>query len=83
MPKGSTRDDALVELARLVGQVRDNTFVPAKCIPLFKTVAQEWLEYKKLKVRSTTWEVYRGHVDNHFALFNPLKMDCVTVSCRR
>lgn len=54
--------------------------MPAKKIPLFSEVAGEWLEYKKPNVRITTWEVCEGHIKNHFADLNDLKINRISVA---
>ncbi len=38
----------------------NRAFLSEKKSPLFSEVAKEWLEYKKPKVRETTWEVIEG-----------------------
>jgi integrase len=43
-------------------------------------VAQEWIEHKRLKLRETTWEVYEGHVRNHFGDLDYLKITRITIA---
>ena len=47
---------------------------------IFSKVAQEWLEHKKLKLRETTWEVYEGHVRNHFSDLDYLKITRINIA---
>lgn len=54
--------------------------VTVKEVPLFKKVAEHWLEYKKANVRESTWNMYRGHVENHFEYLNDLKINRITVA---
>jgi len=43
------------------------SYIPVKDVPKFKGVAANWLEYKKANVRSSTFNMYRGHyVGEHF-----------------
>ena len=60
--------------------VSKGTFLPAKEVPKFAEVAREWVEYKRLNLRETTWEVYEGHVRNHFHDLNDLKINRITIA---
>jgi integrase len=55
-------------------------FLPSAKVLLFSEVAREWIEHKKLKLRETTWEVYEGHVRNHFQDIDRLKINRVTIA---
>ena len=55
-------------------------FLPSAKVLLFSEVAREWIEHKKLKLRETTWEVYEGHVRNHFQDLDHLKINRVTIA---
>jgi len=78
MKKGETKKDAKEELRDIEEQVAKRTYLPDNKIPLFSKVAEDWLEYKKLKLRITTWEVLKGHVKNHFHDFNDIKINWIT-----
>jgi integrase len=54
--------------------------VPEKKVPLLSEVSQEWIDFKRAQVRETTWEVYEGHIRNHFGDLNRLKVNRITVS---
>lgn len=43
-------------------------------------MAQDWLEYKRSRLRETTWEVYEGHVRNHFQELDSLKINRITIA---
>ena len=66
MPKGATKAQAKDQLRACEEMVSKGTFLPAKEVPKFAEVAREWVEHKRLNLRETTWEVYDGHVRNHF-----------------
>ncbi len=80
MPKGSTKTAARERMREIEDQVARGIYLPGKKVPLFSDVAAEWLEYKKPKIRETTWEVYEGHVRNHFKDLNGLKVTCITTA---
>jgi len=74
MKEGTSKKQARVELRGIEEQVAKGIFLPTKKIPLFSKVAKDWLEHKKPNIRETTWEVYEGHVRNHFHDLNDLKI---------
>jgi integrase len=80
LPKGSTKKEATVLLREIEEQVGKKTFMPAKQIPLFQEVSKDWIEYKKPNLRETTWEVYEGHVRNHFHDLDYLKINRIQTS---
>jgi integrase len=75
MPKGSTKKAADERLQELKGQVKKGVYLPDTKIPYFSKVAKDWVDYKKPKVRETTWGNYKGHIENHFAEFNELRIN--------
>ncbi|MGO9534059.1 MAG: tyrosine-type recombinase/integrase [Syntrophobacteraceae bacterium] len=80
MPEGTTKKRALEELRTREEQIARGTYLPEKKVPLFSEVAQDWIEHKKEKLRANTWEVYEGHVRNHFKDFNDLKINQITTA---
>lgn len=80
MPEGTTKKDADRELDAYKDQVRKGTYVPDKKVPLFSEVAKDWIEYKRPRLRETTWEVYEGHVRNHFQDLAALKINRITIA---
>jgi len=55
-------------------------YIPEKKIPLFSDVAKDWLEYKKLNFRESTWSVYEGYIRNHFKEFDEIKINRITTA---
>lgn len=80
LPKGSTKAQAKEELRAIEEQVQRGIFTPTKRALTFGQVAQEWIEYKRPRLRETTWECYEGHVRNHFGELNGLKISQVTTA---
>jgi integrase len=80
MPDGATKKEAREKLREIEGKVKRRTYMPENRIPLFSKVARDWLEFKQTKVRVSTWEVYEGHLKNHFDEFNNLKVNQVTIA---
>jgi integrase len=80
LPEGTTKTRAKEELRAIEDQVNKKMFLPSAKVLLFSEVAREWIEHKKLKLRETTWEVYEGHVRNHFQDLDRLKINRVTIA---
>lgn len=80
MPKGATKAEAKKQLRANEDMVEKGTYMPIKDIPKFSQVAADWLEYKKAKIRETTWEVYEGHVRNHFDDLNGKLVNRVSIA---
>lgn len=80
MPKGATKAEAKKQLRANEDMVEKGTYMPPKDIPEFSQVAADWLEYKKAKIRETTWEVYEGHVRNHFDDLNGKLVNRVSIA---
>ena len=55
-------------------------YIPPKTVPLFSEVAKDWIEYKRPRLRETTWEVYEGHVRNHFKDLNGLRINRISIA---
>lgn len=47
---------------------------------MFSEVAQEWLDYKKPNLRIRSWQVCRGHVNNHFGDLDNLRISRISVA---
>ena len=80
LPEGTTKAKAKEELRAIEDQVNKKMFLPSAKVLLFSEVAREWIEHKKLKLRETTWEVYEGHVRNHFQDLDRLKINRITIA---
>ena len=65
MPKGSTRKDANIKKGELEKKTRQGTYRPVKALPSFSTVADYWLASKEPNIRHSTYEQYKGHLENH------------------
>lgn len=70
LPAGTTKKKAKDKLREIEDQIARGVFIPDKKIPMFKEVAEDWLEYKKPNVRSSTYDMYMGHLKNHLNEFN-------------
>lgn len=75
LPKGTTKEEAKTLLDEVERRINRQTFLPEKKVPLFGEVAVEWLEYKKTKVRISTWYMYGTHVKYHMSEFIHQKID--------
>jgi integrase len=80
MPDGSTKKKAHEKLRELEDQIARGVYLPDKKIPLFKFLATDWLEQKKINVRASTWDMYRGHVEKHFEDVNDFRANRITTS---
>jgi integrase len=80
MPKGTTKKRAKEKLREIEDQLRRGIYLPEKRIPLFKKVAQDWLEYKKPNIRNSTWRKYEGYINNHFDDILRLKVNRITTA---
>jgi integrase len=76
---GTTKAKARDQLRACEEMVAKGTFLPIKEIPKFSGVASDWLEYKRAKIRETTWEVYEGHIRNHFDDLKGLLINRITI----
>ncbi len=80
LPIGTTKKEAEEELDNYKKLVRNGTYIPDKKVPLFSKVARDWINYKRPNLRETTWEVYEGHIRNHFDDFKDLKINRITLA---
>jgi integrase len=80
MKEGSTKEDSRKELREIETKIERRTFLHEKKTPTFKEVAKLWLEYKKTRCRETSWEMYQGHLNNHFSEMDDRKIDRITTA---
>jgi integrase len=80
LKKGITLKKAKEKLREIEDQLDRGVYIPDNKIPIFSKVAEEWLNFKKPKLRSSTWSVYEGHTKNHFEEFDGIKINRITVS---
>jgi integrase len=75
MPEGCTKKKATEKLREIEDQVGRGIYLPAKEIPTFGKVAKDWLGYKKLNVRDSTYNLWAGYVKNHYSEINDLRVN--------
>jgi len=80
LPEGATKGQAKEELRAIEDMLSKGVYLPQSKTPLFYKVARGWIEYKRPKLRESTWEVYEGHVRNHFQDLDGLKINRITVA---
>jgi len=80
MPKGTTKKKATEKLREVEDQLRRGIYLPDQKVPTFKQVAENWLEYKKLNIRNSTWRKYEGYINNHFDDLLKLKVNRITTA---
>ena len=78
--EGTTLKQAKDELRNIENQLARGIYIPTKDALAFNKVAANWLKYKKANVRGSTWNMYRGHVDNHFEHINDLKINRISIA---
>jgi len=78
LPAGTTKQRAREILRDVEEKIERRTFLHEKKTPLFSEVAQQWLGYKKTRCRETTWEMYGGHLKNHFADLDGKRINLIT-----
>ena len=78
LPQGTTKKKANEKLREIEDQIAKGVYIPDRRIPTFKRAAKNWLELKKHNVRLSTWEMYDGHLKNHFDAINPIKLNRIT-----
>jgi integrase len=80
MKAGTTKETAKKELREIEGKIERRTFTHEKKTQTFKEVAKLWIEYKETRCRETSWEMYQGHLNNHFAEMDERKIDRITTA---
>jgi len=80
LPEGTTKGQAKEALREIEEAIAKGVYLPSKKTLLFSEVAKDWLEYKRSRLRETTWEVYEGHVRNHFQDLDGLKINRITIA---
>jgi integrase len=80
LPEGTTKTQAREELRAIEDMVDKGVYLPKSKTPLFYKVARDWIGYKRPKLRESTWEVYEGHVRNHFHDLDGLKINRINVA---
>ena len=80
LPEGTAKGQAKEALREIEDAVAKGIYLPSKKTPLFCDVAQDWLEFKKINIRETYWEVCEGHVRNHFKNLDGMLINRITIA---
>lgn len=80
LPDGTTKTAANEKLREIEAQIDRGLYIPERKILTFSEVASDWIEYKRLNLRQSTWSVYEGHVRNHFGEWTDLKINRITTA---
>ncbi|MCK5509006.1 MAG: site-specific integrase [Desulfobacterales bacterium] len=80
LPHGTTKARAKEILRDIEDKLAKGFYMPDKKIPLFSELAKDWLEFKKLNIRASTWSCMEGHTRNHFEELNDLKINLITTT---
>lgn len=80
LKKGITKARARELLRDIEDKLAKGLYLPEERIPLFSEVAKDWLEFKKLNVRASTWSYLEGHTRNHFEELNNLRVSLITTA---
>ena len=80
LKKGTTKTKAREILRDIEMQLTKGLYLPEERIPLFAKVAKDWLEFKKLNIRASTWSCLEGHTRIHFEELNSLRVNLITTS---
>ena len=79
LPKGTKKQDAVLEHAKVLKEIGQHTYRSAREIPRFGDLARDWLDNKRGDIRQGTYEQYRGHVENHLIpALGGIKVDTIT-----
>lgn len=80
LPKDTTKTKAWEAMRDIEDQVKRGIFLPDRKVPVFEKVAEDWLEYKKANIRASTWNMYKGHIENHFHDVNNIRINQISTS---
>ena len=78
LPEGTTKKKAKDELREIESCLNKGSYLPDGKVPTFSKVAGDWLEFKRINLRLSTWDSYAGHVNKHFETLNPIKINRIT-----
>jgi len=80
LKKGTTKQRAKERLREIEENVSRGIYMPPDKVPLFSQVAEEWLEYKKPKIRIGTWIDYARQVKIHLGEFERVRINRITIA---
>ena len=78
MPEGTTQKCAKDKLREIEESVGRGVYIAPKKVSQLKSVAKDWLEYKRCNIRASTLQQYEGHL-KHFSELGELRIDRITV----
>ena len=65
LKEGTTKTQARKELRDIEDKVEKGIYIAPRKVPSFSEVADMWLKGKKPNLRHSTYDQYKGHVENH------------------
>ena len=77
---GITKARAREILRDIEDKLARGLYLSQERIPLFSEVAKDWLGFKKLNIRASTWSCLEGHTRNHFEELNSLRVNLITTA---
>lgn len=77
---GTTKARAREILRDIEDKLAKDLYLPEERIPLFSEVAKDWLAFKRLNVRASTWSCLEGHTRKHFEELNNLRVNLITTA---
>ncbi|MEA1883996.1 MAG: site-specific integrase [Thermotogota bacterium] len=77
---GTTKARAKEILRDIEDKLAKGLYLPEERIPLFSEVAKDWLEFKKLNIRASTWSCLEGHTLKHFEELNNLRVNLISTA---
>ena len=80
LKEGTTKKKARGELIAIEDQVSEGVYLSKRDVPLFYQIAEEWLVYKKPKIRENTWEEYARQLKIHFRELNNLRINRIKIA---
>ena len=77
MPAGTTLKSAKDKLREIEVAVGRGIYIPPKHVSTLGAIAKDWLELKRADVRSSTLQMYDGHL-KHFTEIEHVRVDRIT-----
>ena len=78
LKKDTSLKTAKEALRDIEDKLSRGTYIAQSKVPLFSTVAENWLEYKRPNIRTSTWSTYQGYLRNHFHDLDPIKINLIS-----
>jgi integrase len=80
LPKGITKKKAKEALRTIEDQLARGIYIPDKKIPTFGEIVRDWLEYKRLNLRASTWVSYECCARKNLYELYPCKVNRITTA---